>query len=491
MAIIGVDNRELVTDTSSMPYSAIVQIIAYFPDGNSFLGSGFLIGENDVLTAAHVLYDDDHGGLATEVIVTPGLDGDTKPFGEIHAVELAVPEGWKDSEDNDYDYAVIGLESAAGYGAGWFTYSSLPDAQFADLLYTAGYPGDHGGENQYLSSGTVDYTYSNIYYFDDDLDLIPGQSGGPLFSSDNDAYNVVGVVSHYTLQPLSNGVLALGPDNIPEIDNWVEGNNVHQQPMLADTDLYDFDDIGFMTRIFTSLLDRMPQEDGLRFWLDSMNNGMEMKSICSFFLSSHEYVTGGGTTEPYSFMTFIADTVLERSLEPSGFEWWVEQMDNGMSVDDVTLFFVNSTEYRQKSAAKEHEIRYLWFDSYVVDSEGSLVDEIIFGSAWSDNLKGAAGDDQLYGGTGSDWLDAGSGDDIMSGGDGGDFFVVDINDQGHDLIIDFSIEEDFLLTDGEQINYTVSENSQGDGLLLTCDPGEGSLTLTGLSLDDWSAIMFT
>ena len=64
------------------PYSSVVLVQTTFSDGSSWNGSGVMVGPNDVLTAAHMLWHAD-AGYATSVTVTPGYDDGSAPFGSI------------------------------------------------------------------------------------------------------------------------------------------------------------------------------------------------------------------------------------------------------------------------------------------------------------------------------------------------------------------------------------------------------------------------
>ncbi len=63
-----------VSARTTFPYSAICYIQVTFADGYNARGSGVVVGNNDVLTAQHVVYDASHGGYATSITVTPGAD---------------------------------------------------------------------------------------------------------------------------------------------------------------------------------------------------------------------------------------------------------------------------------------------------------------------------------------------------------------------------------------------------------------------------------
>ena len=72
--IFDTDDRALVDYTKED--GRFVQIQSTFSDGNTLIGSGVMIGANDVLTAAHTFYSHDNGGLATSVVITPSSFND-------------------------------------------------------------------------------------------------------------------------------------------------------------------------------------------------------------------------------------------------------------------------------------------------------------------------------------------------------------------------------------------------------------------------------
>ena len=84
------DDRTAVSDTTTSPYSSVVRVDVTYSDGSSGHGTGVMIGANDVLTAAHVIYDDVYG-YATSVTVSPGKNGNSLPFGTAEGYNLSVP----------------------------------------------------------------------------------------------------------------------------------------------------------------------------------------------------------------------------------------------------------------------------------------------------------------------------------------------------------------------------------------------------------------
>ena len=111
-------------------------------------------------------------------------------------------------------------------------------------------------------------------------------------------------------------------------------------------------------------------------------------------------------------------------------------------------------------------------------------DDSIFGNYGSDMLSGEAGNDTIFGGQGTDTLDGGDGDDLLvgnrqsdllTGGDGADTFVFGSDDQGDDVIADFSAGE------GDRLSFSTAYAATGSGGDLLITHGGGSVKLVGVS----------
>lgn len=177
--VFGSDQRVRITPTNYFPASAQCRLVMTFPDGYTSAGSGSMIGSKYVLTAGHCVYSHDHGGWATSVSVFPGQDGSTKPW-SAWATYLRSVEGWTSDENNDYDYALVTLNSHVGYNTGWFGLGSYSNATLDNIYgYIAGYPGDKAWGTQWQSNGRIeDYDSTMVYY---DTDTNSGQSGSGVY----------------------------------------------------------------------------------------------------------------------------------------------------------------------------------------------------------------------------------------------------------------------------------------------------------------------
>ena len=221
--IFGGDDREPVIDTELYPWSTVAKVIATFPDGQVFEGSAALVGPYQALTAAHVIYDDAHGGWADDVEVIPGYDLGYAPFGTYVASDIRSFAGFIDDGDYAYDFALLELDAYAGDVAGWLGLSARDDFDLLDRLQnTAGYPGDlEDGEGMWYAADFAADVDATSIYLNGTLDAARGQSGSAVWIRDVDERYVVGVVSTETR---SHNVAARITDEVFDtLDEWLGG----------------------------------------------------------------------------------------------------------------------------------------------------------------------------------------------------------------------------------------------------------------------------
>lgn len=205
------------------PYRAVVYVEATFSNGQTYTGSGVMVGPNDVLTAAHVLYGG-RLGAATSVTVYAGRDGASQPYGSISGQRWnyyqvdSDGDGFLSRSDSQSDVAVIGLGSRLGDSTGWFGIDRLGTSGGYNLT---GYPGvyrDSTGPRMTNDYGwvTEDPRYYVFNYYT--VDSNPGNSGGPLWHYINGLPYVSGIAS-------TSGWAADVYYRYSTILGWIRGND--------------------------------------------------------------------------------------------------------------------------------------------------------------------------------------------------------------------------------------------------------------------------
>lgn len=196
-----------VTATTQTPYASICYLRCTWSDGYAIRASGVVVGMNDVLTALHAVYDQNHGGWASSVLIIPGTDTSpfiTEPFGEFAQVGSMVGragnwdldgDGLLTQQESAGDLALLGLTTPIGSVTGWLPVADIA-SDFSGTM--AGYPApEFGGTGLMAQSVFADATSAGVY--DVQSGLGPGASGGPLLYDVNGVTSVAGVLSSGTL----------------------------------------------------------------------------------------------------------------------------------------------------------------------------------------------------------------------------------------------------------------------------------------------------
>lgn len=175
--------RQAVTNSSVNPYYAICYIKMTFPNGTTGYGSGFLVNNNTVITAGHVLYQSSLGGWASSVKVYPGKNGSSEPYGYKTYSKMWVGGTWYSSSNPDGDFGVIRLSSSSGVPA-HFWMQARTDTQLSGLSVTmTGYPQDKQSltYTMWKSFGSIYDVTTYQFYFD--AFGTAGVSGSPVYDS--------------------------------------------------------------------------------------------------------------------------------------------------------------------------------------------------------------------------------------------------------------------------------------------------------------------
>ncbi len=193
--VIGTDDRERITSTTSYPWSTVAKLHITWGEYTTF-ATGALIDKNHVLTAGHCVYSHSHGGWADSIRVVPGEDNGNEPFGYAWAIKMRCYDDWKDYASTYHDFAVLTLDRDIGLYTGWMgLYTTLSSSStYSGLLNTAGYPAElDNGRNMYWTNdyGLDANEYNHWYY----LDTTGGQSGSPVWVYYNGGPYILSVVS--------------------------------------------------------------------------------------------------------------------------------------------------------------------------------------------------------------------------------------------------------------------------------------------------------
>lgn len=115
-SVLSVD-RNRVTDTSALPYSAVCRIMFTNPSSSTgkSLGSGALVAKGTVLTAAHCVFDkNNNDAMFADWIAEPAYNGG--PYQNLNSSYHTVYYSslWREKHNEQYDWALCVLNNPVG-----------------------------------------------------------------------------------------------------------------------------------------------------------------------------------------------------------------------------------------------------------------------------------------------------------------------------------------------------------------------------------------
>lgn len=274
--IFGRDNRKRVSNTTSFPFSAVVRIEATWSGADGRLGtsddinttaSGALISDFHVLTSGHVIHSKRRGGWADSIEVIAGSKGkrffdesldttraDNEYYGRAKATYKRSYKGWTDSADFDYDIGLITLDRSLGKYTDVFDYGPSSANANSNVTWAnvAGYPSDLFDANQDGTRDNFDMiqqygkvtSKTQFAYRSTDLDLIGGNSGGPLWTyTGKNKRTLYGVSSNTRINRETNAGIyneftAITWKRAQDLKRWIKEDYAARKP----TDRPDFVD---------------------------------------------------------------------------------------------------------------------------------------------------------------------------------------------------------------------------------------------------------
>jgi hypothetical protein len=109
-------------------------------------------------------------------------------------------------------------------------------------------------------------------------------------------------------------------------------------------------------RLYQAALNRAPDTGGVSFWINHAEHGVAIKTIAEKFISSNEFVSNyGADTTNEQFVDLLYHNVLQRDPDPTGYEFWTEQMDKGLDRADMLIEFADSHENIILTSAHTHD----------------------------------------------------------------------------------------------------------------------------------------
>ena len=372
-------------DSTQYPYSPIVFITDTIGDAG-YQASGVLVAPDEVLTASHVVYEQDLG-TASNILVTPGYNG-IAPFGsasgtDIHYFPVADAGGTISNDDSQNDYALIHLDHPFSDTG---TLGLTPDFAGGTVNVT-GYPASASGA---LVSSVQTVHRDPDYTLLDGAPLGPGSSGGPVWASDAAGHSyVVGVVSSESFDRTVGYNALITTDALHTISAWIasdDGVSATQPGVVCDNAA---DVAGELPQLETAAqagalvsitltdpglptlpisLDRLfGSGDALRFITESFAVDVSLTGARGNVPDVQARELGASTsikdvrfadgrmvydpTAPAAQVVRLYQAALGRVPDQPGLHGWVDAIKAGTPLAAVADGFVGSREFQQRFGA--------------------------------------------------------------------------------------------------------------------------------------------
>ncbi len=105
-----------------------------------------------------------------------------------------------------------------------------------------------------------------------------------------------------------------------------------------------------IARLYFAAFDRIPDADGLRFWVEQHQAGRSVESIAAAFADSEEFQSLFAAAEDGAFLQQVYQNVLKREPDEAGTAYLLGQLEAGMERAKLLLGFAYSEEFTAEKA---------------------------------------------------------------------------------------------------------------------------------------------
>jgi V8-like Glu-specific endopeptidase len=231
--------KKPVSDSFAVPFRWIAKISIF--KGNKFdsHGSGVLISDRHVLTAAHVLDDvvRSPGQFHLEVNLALDTRDSLGPYRAAKAPDIAPKYDPANKDDVDNDFTIITLDrpvdrgtaerlngtplcfwGSSSCGAGTTSVPVDPSTLLRQMAYTAGFPGNRGGNTMWCFSGMLASVPPQSPIMVYTGETTEGQSGSPVWIEQDGKRNLVGIA---VARGNVNRVLRITWGVVEQLNEWM------------------------------------------------------------------------------------------------------------------------------------------------------------------------------------------------------------------------------------------------------------------------------
>jgi hypothetical protein len=154
-----------------------------------------------------------------------------------------------------------------------------------------------------------------------------------------DTFVVNGVSDNFAIDRGVYGVTVFDKTGQTGTDNLINVERIKFNDTMVALDIDG--NAGQIYRLYQAAYDRVPDQPGLKYWIDAMDTGnYTLTQISNFFIDQKETVDiYGANPSNRDFVYKLYNHVLHREPEPEGANWWIERMDANVVTRAQTLEF--------------------------------------------------------------------------------------------------------------------------------------------------------
>lgn len=243
----------------------------------------------------------------------------------------------------------ISFDYAGGYSHGDY-YLKITNLSYASTDYVIGLQASTvAGLNVH---GTNGYDYLRGSSGDDNIngyagsDTIKNSAGNDYINGGSglDFLIMSGKIDEYSISgSLNNFVIKdkLGDDGVDTVSQV--------ERLLFDDYALAFDldgNAGQAYRLYQAAFNRQPDLQGLGYWIEKLDDGMSLTRVANEFYRSNEFQTlYGSSPSTATFITTLYENVLHRAPDVGGYNYWNNKLSSGsFSRAEVLASFSESAE---------------------------------------------------------------------------------------------------------------------------------------------------
>jgi subtilisin family serine protease len=135
--------------------------------------------------------------------------------------------------------------------------------------------------------------------------------------------------------------------SINELSNWTSRlttGQIDSYGVAAELSRSDEWISKVLTGYYRNTLNREPDAQGLRHWINAARSGMSVSQIAAFFYGSPEYFATVGQSNHQIWITDLYQKLLLRAPDPVGLKGWVNALNTGVPRHAVAFGFYQSPE---------------------------------------------------------------------------------------------------------------------------------------------------